>query len=207
MKVIPKLLLLFALSVTSFAQNDSRSQSGCALLDKGRDALFITFERLEEPGPRRQGIDRERLMVRLYNNSTCVVLMQTMDAENFYLPLPDNPTAIDRVKRGINYDLPDGVVVPAVKYYTQNTRRSKAPEPAWGGDMFFTFRLLGGRSVLFAVPTAYFTRGFDIVLPFDFGWEKEGERPKVTYSGDVEHRVYFRNNSIPEEAWKKIGRR
>ncbi|HVG32372.1 MAG TPA: hypothetical protein VM911_04805 [Pyrinomonadaceae bacterium] len=205
--ILANILLLLSLSQVPFSQNGSTSQLGYSLIDKSRDPLFITYERLDDPDPKREGIERDRVLVRLHNNSTCVVLIETMEAEKFYLPLPPNPTITDRVKRGINYDLPDGAIVPAMKYYTQDNRRSKTPEAAWGGDMFFTFRLLGGNSLLFAIPTAYLRKGNDIVVPFDYGWEKEGERPSPIYSGDVEHRVYFYGDSMPDEVKRKIGRR
>ncbi len=173
-------------------------------IDKSRDALFITYERLEEPDPKREGIDRERVLVRLRNNSTCAVLIETMDAEKFLASLPSNATIVDHAKRKIQADLPDGVVVPAVKFYTEDRHHSKAPVPAWGGDMFFKFRLLGGNSMLFAIPTAYLRERLDIVMPFAYEWEQEAKAPKVIYSGDVEHRVYFHNDSLPEEIRKRI---
>jgi hypothetical protein len=205
--ILANILLIFGLSQAAFSQNGSTPQLGCSLIDKSRDPLFITYERMDDPEPKREGIDRDRVLVRLHNNSTCVVLIKTMEAEKFFLPLPPNPTLMDRVKQGVNYDLPDGAVVPAVKYYTQDNRRSKAPEAAWGGDMFFTFRLLGSNSLLFAIPTAYLRKGYDIVVPFDYAWEKEGERPKFLYSGDVEHRVNFYGDSLPDDVKRKIGRR
>lgn len=205
--VLVGVLLTLCLSQAIFAQGGIPSQPGCSLIDKSRDPLFITYERMDDPDSKRQGIDRDRILVRLHNNSTCVVLIDAMEAEKFYLPLPPNPTLIDKVKRGINYNLPDGADVPAVRYYTQDSRRSKAPVAAWGGDMFFTFRLLAGNTMLFAIPTAYLRKGYDVVVPFDYAWEKEGERPKLVYSGDVQHRVYFYGDSLPDDVKRKIGRR
>ena len=207
MKLISACILVFLiLSQAAIAQDGPPSQPGCSLIDKSRDPLFITYERVDDLDSKREGMERDRVLVRLHNNSTCVVLITTTEVERFYRAVPSNPTGIERVKRIINSDLPDGAIVPAVKYYTQDSRRVRAPEPAWGGDMFFELRLHGSNSLLFAIPMAYLKKDKIVVVPFDYAWEKEGERPKLLYSGDVEHHVYFFSQNMPDEVKRKIAK-
>lgn len=198
------ILILLVLGQAAIAQEISPSQPGCSLIDKSRDPLFITYERLDDPDPKREGTDRDRVLVRLHNNSTCNVNIETTEAEKFYRPVPPNPTGLERVKRVYDSDLPDGAIVPAVKFYTQDLRRTKSPKPAWGGDMFFKFCLLGGNSMLFAIPMEYLKKGNNIVVPFEYAWETAGPSHKLRYSGDVEQHVYFFSQNIPDEIKRKI---
>ncbi len=70
-----------------------------------------------------------------------------------------------------------------------------------GGDVRYEFRIRGGRHVLFAVDRKSIQKNRSLYLRFSFAWEREGERPKVTYSGDVEHRVFIH---IPEDVYRRM---
>jgi hypothetical protein len=204
--LLANILLILGFYQTAFAQN-----AGCSLIDKSRDLLFITYERMDDPDLKRQGIDRDRILVRLHNNSTCPIVIQTTDAEKFFIPKPPNLSVIEKIKRPteIRWDLSEGEIVPAVTFYIQDERRSKVPKATWGGDVFYGFHVLGGRTILFPIPLAYLRKGNDIIVPFNFAWEDERGKPapKMIFSGDVKHLVYFYKSHVPADVLRKSGRR
>lgn len=190
-------LLLIGFVQNSFAQ--------CSLIDNSQGALFITYERTAQI--KIDGDDKlqEGVILRLHNNSTCTVIVTTGSANKFYKPLPANPTVLQRVKREIDYDLPDEALVPDVQYRYQTEKESGM---SVGGDMFFGFKLLGNHSILFEVPFKYLGDprfGSKILLPFQYAWEKENQAKDI-YSV-TENFVIYWSGALPEEVKQKIKKR
>lgn len=176
-----------------------QAASQCSLFDNSRDALFITYEKTAQVTTD-DGKIHKGVVLRLHNNSTCSVLITTGSAEKFIKPLPDNPTIMQRLKTEIEYELPDGVLVPEVQY---RYRTSCGFEPSLGGDSFFRFGLRGGRTILFEVPLVHFgskMRG-GIEVVFEYEWERQN-RAKFNFSS-VEYTVYFGGGNLPSEAVKQ----
>ena len=146
--LLPTLLLALVCNLTALAQG-TPSAGGCALVDPGRDSLGISFERIDNVALKR-GDGGSGVLLRLHNNSSCVVIIRTTDAKKFVIS-PSAPFAPSNIR----HDLNDGEVVPELTFFTQDARYSEAPQAAFGGDFFFEFNLPGGRSILFAVPVKY----------------------------------------------------
>lgn len=189
-------LLLIVFVQSDFAQ--------CSLIDNSQGALFITYERTAPVKTDGEDKLKEGVIFRLRNNSTCAVIITTGSADKFYKPLPANPTVLQRIKREIDYDLPEEALVPDIQYRFQTLKESGM---SVGGDMFFGFRLLGKRSMLFEVPFKHLDLRFasKIVLPFQYAWEQEN-RAKVIYSG-TENFVTYWSATLPDEVKQKIKKR
>ena len=194
-KILLTVTLLIILRTIVSAQNASPTTAGCVLIDsQRRDTLFLTYEKLEaaeSSGSSRRG---RNVLLRLTNNSTCAVLVETEDAKKFVISQSAAFTP-----KNIRWDFEDGVVVPELKFYTQDDEHSRSPK-SHSGDFFFVFRLPGNRSILFAVPEDYFRECNDIVVPFNFEWERNG-------SPSLQHRVSFVTRGIPVAVRRRIGTR
>lgn len=127
-----RLVIIVSLAVISQI-NSQEAAAQCDLIDISRDALFITYEKTTRVKTD-SGKLREGVLLRLHNNSTCAVLITSESAEKFVKPLPDNPTIMQRLKREVEYELPDGVLVPEVQYKYST---SSGFRPSGGGRQFF----------------------------------------------------------------------
>lgn len=184
--------ILFA-SVVSFSQ--------CKLIDGEQGLVYLTFEktalvRVDSREKRVKGA-----VFQIHNNSNCSILLTTGDASNFYKPLPSNPTVMQRIKREIEWVLPDGVTVPFLQYWYR-TRMSAGKSV--GGDMFFGFELLGGRFVRFEVPFFHLDPSFanKIDLEFDYAWESDN-KSRIKRS-EVTNTVRFWVGALPSDVRKEI---
>jgi len=202
MKIIRGFFLSALLAACSVAQTASGSPPTCAVIDKSRDSVFVSFERVERDSSCK-GKNCEQVVFRLQNNSTCPILITTADEGGFFEPLPSNATFLERIKRKPTYDLPNGVFMSSVCYSVQRLGTATYSElgQTCGGDVRYEFRILGSRSVLFGVDRQSIQKNHSLYLPFSFAWEREGQRPKVTYSGDVEHRVFIH---VPEDVYRRM---
>ncbi len=194
-----KLAPIFSLALVPFLC--AQQVSSCELLSKGTDMAYISFERvcteadLQVP---ENYIERSSLILRLRNNSSCTLEIVADEGNMFRVPLPTNPTISDRLNRSIVQDLEDGVFVPRVCFRTDDPiKKTVVRETSCGGCMRFPFHLLPGNSLLFAVPLDPLKKGRDILVPFNFSWETDGERPKYIESGHVSHYVTFRAGQLP----------
>lgn len=200
------LIRYFVLSISLTAMCQVTSQQAiaqCSLIDKSRDALFITYEQMTKLKIDDRKI-QEGVLLRLYNNSTCSVLITTGSAEKFLRPLPENPTVIQRIKREVDYDLPDDVLVPDIQYRYVTSRENGT---SVGGDNFYGFRLLGKHSLLFEVPLKHFDLSLasKIILTFHYAWEKEN-RAMNNYQS-VENTVQFWAGELPKTVKANISKR
>lgn len=175
----------------------SRVSAQCTLVDRSRDSVFITFEKTMGKAE-----SQRTALLRLRNNSTCAVIITTGSADKFYEPVPPKSTLQQRVRRKINYELPDNALVPEVQYsYVENDNERNSV----GGDSFFGFTLLGGRSILFEVPLEHFLADFlgRITLRFDYVWEQDN-RSKHNYAS-VRHTVGFSGLDILKKTRNEDG--
>jgi hypothetical protein len=189
--VTPVLVLTFC--VTGQEEVRTRNVPICSRVTKSHDFLFITYDRhLQQPNK-----GKDHVLLRLHNNSTCSVIITSGSAENFQKPLPENPTVLQRLKREIEYELPNDVLVPELqyKYNAEGKERNGI-----GGDSFFGFYLLPNRSISFEVPKRHFGKfgvGNWIAVPFQYAWEASDQIGNIYPS--VETRVLFWTDSLRRE--------
>lgn len=173
----------------AFAQQLPVSQASCALIDKGRPSQFISYEGISP--------SKSEVKLRLYNNTRCNIILETDDRDPVRL----------LSKKGVEVrsarEFQDNIWLP-LHYLVQDTRRWKAPEPAFGwGDSVFTYELSAGNSVLFTVPLTHFRKRLGVVVPFNHAWE--ADRAIGMGVGGVVHRVYFLADDLPGS--KRRGKR
>jgi hypothetical protein len=172
----------------------------CSLTDNSRDAVFITFERTAEVKLDGREKLQPGVVLRLHNNSSCAVLIETGSAQKFYKPLPPDPTPLQRLRREVDHELPNGVLVPDVQY-RYRTRNSSGMSV--GGDMFFWFELVGGRSVLFEVPLSHLdVQAAGIELRFRYAWE-HSNRARTNHAS-TENIVRFGSSGLPDDVKRQV---
>lgn len=179
--------VLVSMTGASFAQaTNSTNKASCSLIEKQRLPQYISYE----------GSDRDAAFVtlRLHNNTTCSILVETDDKYSTRLiKLPRDQSKTEIIDRP-----QDGVRLP-LHYLVQDRRRSKAPEPAYGwGDSVFTYEIVAGQSIIFAVPLFHFEKHLDLAVPFNYSWEDR--RSVGMGDGAVVHRVYFLADELPRSA-------
>lgn len=172
----------------------------CSLVDNSHDALFITYQRTTKVKAD-DGQLNDGVVLRLHNNSTCTFIITTGSAEKFLKPLPDNPSVSQRIRREIEYDLPDGQLVPDVQYRHITSHGSGFNI---NGDVFYGFRLVAKRSILFEVPLKHFDSKLDgrIELIFQYAWERQNRA--INNYPSVENIVRFSPNELPSVLKRKI---
>jgi len=167
---------LFLFAGASFAQDRPPRETGCNLIDKNHPPQFILYEGKSDPSV---------INLRLRNNSNCPIVVETDDALATQLKkLPNGGMKIEPV-----IGSHDGVRL-RLHYLIEHRLRGEAPKPAYGwGDSVFTYHILAGQSVIFAIPATDLKRHFDIAVPFNYSWE--GRTSVMMAAGGVVHRVYF----------------
>lgn len=197
-----KTILRLALIMSLVSVLCSPLVAQCVLIDPGRDSVFISYERLGEASGAKK--DRDAVILRLRNNTDCAIYITAASAQKFLKPLPEKPTVADRIKREIDHVLPDGVLVPDIEYYFP-TRHG--PQKSLGGDMFYAFKILGQRSILFEVPFEHIDGAANGKLTVPFRYANERESRGEHFFPSVENTVSFRFGGLPEEVLKSIRRR
>jgi hypothetical protein len=170
-------------------------------MDGEKGSVYVTFEKTARVSV--DGSDKkvEGTIFRIYNNSSCPILLTTGDALAFYKPLPPNPTAMQRVKREIDWVLPEGALVPYLQYQYQSRKSSGN---SVGGDHFFSFELIAGRFIRFEVPFTHLDPTFinQLNVEFDYLWETDN-KDRVKRS-NVRNRVTYFIGSLPEDVRGQI---
>jgi hypothetical protein len=166
-KTVFAITLLMILKLSVSAQSAPPSAAGCQLIDAKQDTLFLTYEKIEAVESIGSSREAKNVLLRLTNNSNCAVLVETEDAKKFVIS-QSAPFAPNNIR----WDFDDGVFVPELKFYTQDEMHSAGPK-SHSGDFSFVFRLLGSRSITFAVPEKFFKKCNDILVPFNFEWERK----------------------------------
>jgi hypothetical protein len=108
---------------------------------------------------------------------------------------------MQRIKREIEWVLPNGVTVPYLQYWWQ-TRTSAGKNV--GGDMFFGFELQGGHFARLEVPFSHLDPSFanKIDVEFDYAWEADNDS-RIKRPGVI-NTVRFWVGSLPESVRKEI---
>lgn len=199
MKLTQIFLLMAVLAMAINAQTTADSP-GCALIEKSRDSLFVSFERVDKDPSCK---NCEQVIVRLQNNSTCPILIRTAEDGAFFEPLPNNATSLERIKRKPLDVLPNDVFVPEVCYSVQEPGSAMYGNEGetCGGDVRYEFKILGGRSIQFAISRKSIRKNRSIYLGYQFAWEAPADWPRMIHSGDVEHRVFI---FIPENVYRSM---
>ena len=172
------------------------AQSGCSLLDAGRKAQYITYDRY---------VDFSGLRLRLTNNTTCPI---TVERDTRVSPMrqvtrPDGKTVTE-----FFVDSRDGAVLD-LHFLVQGGKRRRAPERGDGWERTTVngfkdvYHIQAGQSAFFSVHPTRFREGQDIAVPFKYAWEIND--PINFGAGGVAHRVYFLYRELPAEAIKYIG--
>lgn len=180
--------LLLAVAVANALQKVPSAKEGCALIDPTREAQFLIFE----------GKSESEIRLRLRNNSTCAILVETDD---------HYPTAIKKLPGGGGTletvsGSQDGLRL-ALHYFIQNNKKNEAAKPAYGwGDSVFTYEIPPGQSIVFNVPASHFKKHYDIAVPFSYPWEDKNQTVN-TGVGGVMHLVHFLPGDLPAEALRK----
>lgn len=182
-------LLLVAIPSMTFSQERQVSQAACSLINRNEFPQFISYERVGEGEPNYKGETRQRVWLRIHNNTSCAII------------IPTGSTKLTRSPGGrITTDLQEGAEV-VIRYEMHDLQRSKAPalEQAQGGTLSV---LPAGHSVIFSVPASSFTRAVRLRVPFAYEWE--GERPPGL--GPVIHDVQFDSDELPSGARGQLNR-
>lgn len=182
--ILAALTLLFAVPVGNLDQDTPPNLNGCTVIDKSHRPQFILYE----------GKSESEIRLRLRNNSSCAIVVETDDTYPTQLrKLPNGGVTIESV-----FDSRDGQRLK-LHYLIQNRRQGEAPKPAYGwGDSVFTYEIPAGQSIVFDVPASHFKRRFDIAVPFSYSWE--GDNSIGMGVGGVVHRVYFLFEDLSPEA-------
>lgn len=178
------------------------SSAQCSLIDDKHSSVFIAYEKTAKVKDE-NGKTEDAVILRLQNNTNCSIIIETGSAEKFYKPLSENSTVMQRIKREIEYDLPNNALVPEVQYF-YNSPKTHYRNISVGGDMFFGFRVLGNRSILFEVPLKYFNLKYfhKIVVPFKYDWELKTKGG--VFHSSINHNVDYSGGDFPEELLRKI---
>ena len=164
------LICFLLMAFVSSAQNIPNAQAGCSRLDQSHTAQFISYESASESSVR----------LRLHNNSTCPIIVETDDRAPLLL----------------------GNVRNIALHYLVQDRRRQTVKPAYGwGDSVSTVEILAGDSVTFSVPLEHFRRHLDVAAPFIYSWE--GNHVGAGLIGGVNHHVYYLAEDIRAEVVRR----
>ena len=172
---------LFNIGDVELLQDISSNKHGCSLVDPTRPPQFVSYE----------GKSESQIQLRLRNNTSCTIVVETDDQ------FPTQPKTLPQGGSTIESVLTsqDGVRL-RLHYLTQNRRRGEVLKRGYGwGDSVFTYEILPGQSILFAVPRFHFKRGSDIAVPFAYSWD--GSKSIATGVGGVAHYVYLLVEDLP----------
>ena len=175
---------LFAIPRLSLPQDRPSQAQGYTVLDRTRPPQFITYE----------GTFESRIQLRLRNNTSCPIIIETDDAPNARLTrLSEGKVAIETVTGSR-----DGLRL-RVHYFIQNRYRQEGLRRGYPwGDSVFDYEIPADHSVTFQVPATQLKRRSDIAVPFAYAWEAS---PVVAMAnGAVTHLAYFLYEDLPRGA-------
>src|SRR5262245_8567090 len=122
-------LLFLVPSLIGMTQPVSQNQSGCSYLEKDKPSIYISYDAVEET---RQTLKRnEHVILRLHNNSTCTIVVETDGIED---KLEQNKLFkkevvqySDRIATRLIPDPPEGARLPI--FYDIQGKRDRSPKP------------------------------------------------------------------------------
>lgn len=160
---------------------------GCSYLDKVKPAVFLSLVKQEQ--------DTGQIFLRLTNNSTCALQVETNDytvtseyqkysKEKARKRQPDGTTIVS-----YTFDPPNGTRIPV--FYDVRLGKDSADTPAnyWNGrDLIFFHTLAPGRTIIFPIKGDHFRNRYDISVLFHYEWENNKE---LSTLGTITHRVRY----------------
>jgi hypothetical protein len=181
-------------------QEIPKEQNGCTYLVRENPSVFISYER-ETIGQNAKGQSIRQMLLRLHNNSSCAIVIETDDIMGDEALFKKEVSQLPNGNILTKYipNPPEGALLPI--FYDIQEARNKAWRPAnyWEGrDLVFTYTIPSGRSVIFPVEEKYFRRRFLISLLFSYTWENN---PQLRTSGTITHRVSY-VYELPEGFYK-----
>jgi hypothetical protein len=179
------IVMLLSLNATLVGEQKPAKPPGCGLIDKKYLPLSISYDRVGTSST---------VELRLLNNTDCTILVQTDDES------PRRPYLVDgRIRIETTTESEDGLKVP-LHYLLKSQNPRLAPSQGYGwGDSVFTYRVLGGQSIIFSVPIVKIRKGFDVLVPFNYEWENVPFVP----GGPVSHTVQFSASNLPRSVFSR----
>ncbi len=165
---------------------EGTAAESCRLRAGSIYAQTIKSERVGEGAPAHEGDSKERVWLRLRNNTTCGIWVIAQNGA-----AKGDDAGLGGVRR-----LQDGQEL-VDNYEVQDARRGTEPRLHHAGPCS-AHLLSGGDSVVFSVPLSIFLKGFNVSVRFSYEWE--GQRP--IFGTVVDHRVFFRCSDLPEDVRK-----
>ncbi|MFL6230781.1 MAG: hypothetical protein ACJ741_18560 [Pyrinomonadaceae bacterium] len=187
--IVIGLIFFPLLPVHDHAAAQIEKSPGCSIVRAGKPALFISYDSA--------GDDQRYVRLRINNNSTCVMVIETIDinpeAEAYKSSFKRQVTNV-RGNLVVKYvfDPPrEGVLIPVV-YDHQDVANGKALEPGMSilGDIKFTLNIPADRSVIFQVRAEYLRKDFRIAVPFNYEWERGT-------GNEAAHHLYYYAQDLP----------
>ena len=189
---------IIAFTSPSFAQRDSR-KSGCAYIKRDRPSIYISFDR--QVMVKQKGHDVREIFLRLHNNSTCSISVETYPDET------PNKKTVSRRPNG------DPVTGPTPIFY--DFKESKGEE--WGPAnyrrfraVFNPYRIPAGHSAAFEVADELFRKELPISVPFEYSWEDNVDlgiwktiSHRVSYDYDMPT-GFYKDESSPRKTFPPI---
>ena len=183
------LLMLLMASLNADAQ--------CKRIEQNMPDFFITYEgAVTEPRAHEGKAYRAQALLRLRNNSDCIIILPSNDES----PSPLLLKLLHRGQTPRRTDaLADGQKV-ALVYNLNNERGANGTISVSDGCLVYERSLAAGESVLFSVPLVHLKKGADVAVQFRYGFE---DQRVSLLGGDFGHYIFLRNSSLP----KKIAQR
>ena len=186
MRLLLTLTILALIVVPCLGQKNKSVKSNRQIgvkIDKKQPSIYITFEKYEKRTPLREDESDNGIYLRIHNNLRYAIRFCAFgiseEAEQLIAYSKDTQT-------GINYD-----VVQNPVGRTQRQPKIDVPSGYPTGGICHYYNLVGGKSLLFAVPKEHLIEGVSLKIEFSYDWEEESEdRPT--------HFVYFNSLDIPK---------
>jgi predicted NAD-dependent protein-ADP-ribosyltransferase YbiA (DUF1768 family) len=182
---------IISFTSSSFAQLDSR-KGGCAYLKRDRPSIYISFDR--QIMVKEKGSDVRETFLRLHNNSTCSISVETY---------PDETPNEKKVSRRPNGDT---VTTSTPIFYDFKESKGEEWKPAnYRADraVFNPYRIPAGHSAAFEVADEAFRKELPISVPFEFSWEDNVDlglwktiSHRVSYDYDLQTGFYENESSL-----------
>ncbi len=177
-----------------FAVYASGSKQGCDYIDKAKPHIYISLETtgLVEEGKKGQKL--QLVMLRLHNNSTCSIVVETDDlvgsseGDKLFKKEMSKSANGDLITKYIP-DPPEGARLPMFYDVQNGLHDSPRPVNYWyGRDLVFNYVVPAGRSVTFPIRAKFFSKRAIVSVPFNYQWE---DSPDLRTMGTITHRVVF----------------
>ena len=167
--------------------DSAASTQGCERIQLSRPAQYITFERSGIGKPVYNGESKDRVWLRLHNNTTCPIRIL-----GGHIHFRSDKSA------DMN---PDNGEESTVEYHLYDSRRSTEPRQWAGGDTHNVATLRPGFSVIFDVPGSHFRQGQGVAVPFAYSWDDNSLGHFA-----LRHYVYLVPEDLPEKLRGRLKR-